>query len=145
MVGSFFWTLSEDGPDSLQGGDWQAFRNGFQGVESFGWTTLAAVEEIDDALFTRVTCRLAEQMVEYLGAPSVDEALPFAQEEMEATESVASRPLGALLAVQRDLKGDGIEEKFRVVRDQADWGSEGVQIFKPVPDDADDRDDGGAR
>lgn len=134
-VGSFFWTLSEEEPKQLQGAERQAFRNGFLGIETFGWTTLCAVEEIEDDMFTRVTCRLAEQMVAHFGAPSVDEALPYAREEMEATEAVASRPLGALIAVVREFRNDEIEEQFRVVRDQAQWQGEGVQVFKPIIDE----------
>ena len=45
--------------ESLQGKQLQAFKSGFLGTQSFGWTTLVEIAEIDDDAYQQVIDRLA--------------------------------------------------------------------------------------
>ena len=60
----------------------QAFANGWLGVETFGRVTFVAVTSIREEELDALAKQLAEHFVQIYGAPSVEEALPVAQEEM---------------------------------------------------------------
>jgi hypothetical protein len=58
-------------PDALNGKDRQAFRGGFLGIDSFGWSTLVVVTEATAAERAAAVERLAEQLVTHCGAPLI--------------------------------------------------------------------------
>jgi hypothetical protein len=94
-----------------------AFRAGFLGVDSWGFSTLAVVTEATEADRAALEARLAEQLVARLGAPDVETALPAAREEAAFAASLcAGHPPGMLLAVHRTLGGGRLREQFRTLR-----------------------------
>lgn len=100
---------------NLAGKAQQAFRSGFLGTESFGWSTLVQIDEISVFDYLAVIERLAAHFVDKYGAPSLDAARSAAQDEAEFAASVCDHPLHTLLALERTLGEEGIEESFRVV------------------------------
>ncbi|MFN3984616.1 MAG: DUF6505 family protein [Rhodocyclaceae bacterium] len=145
VTGSFVFTFSDDDPALLTGKVRQAFRSGFLGVGSFGWSTLVRVEEIDADEYQRAVDRLAHHLVEAYGAPTLAEALPFARQEMDYAASLCEAEPGTLLLIERHADADGIHEAFRQVRPSepapvrqvADWrGHDGeIRIWDMFPDD----------
>ena len=67
MTGTF--VFSDDDPGKLEGKARAAFRAGFLGVQSLGWSTLVQIVEAseDDRLAAIET--LAKQLVAHFGAP----------------------------------------------------------------------------
>ena len=116
VPGTFlFW----DRPaDSLTRKEAIAFRSGFLGVDSFGHSTLVAVQEARPAERAGVVEALAQQLVAHLGAPSVDIARPAAEQEVALAESLcAGHGIGTLIALHRTRGEDGeIREQFRTLR-----------------------------
>ena len=79
VSGAFvFWNTD---PAALEGKARSAFRGGFLGVASLGWSTLVQIVETseDDRLAAIDT--LAKQLVAHFGAPSVADAVAAAEEE----------------------------------------------------------------
>lgn len=114
VSGSFAF-LDRD-PLSLEGKLAQAFRSGFLGTQSFGWSTLVAVEEIGGEEYAAVLDRLAAHFCARYGAPDRAAARRAAQEEGEFAVSLCAHPLHTLLAVARRVENGEIVEEFRVVR-----------------------------
>lgn len=103
-------------PATLTGKPALAFRSGFLGTESFGWSTLVAVEEIGMAEYALVLDRLATHFATHYGAPNKAAALAGAREEAEFAASLCEHPLHTLLAVERRIENGEIVEEFRIVR-----------------------------
>lgn len=97
----------------------QAFTVGILGTESFGWSTLACVTEIDDAAYETVIERIADHFVAAYGAPDRETALPLARREAEFSAGLCEHQVDTLLAVQRSFNDGGIVERFRIVRPPA--------------------------
>ena len=120
VVGSF--AFADDAPDTLTGKRRQAFRNGFLGVGSFGWTTLAAIAEISETEFDATIDRLADHLEERYGAPSREAALEAAREEAAFAASLCNWPVNTVIALERDFGDAGIVERFRTL-ERPDDGS----------------------
>lgn len=135
VTGSFAFTYSDADPARLKGRERQAFRNGFLGVDTFGWSTLVQVADISDDEYQHVVDRLAEHFVLRYGAPHVPAARPHASVEAEYAMSLCEHPAGTLLAVEREAAGGQIREKFRVVRPEARWEGDEVKVWRLVPED----------
>lgn len=112
VSGSFvYW---DQDLSKLEGRTKQAFRAGFLGLTSFGWTTLAVVveathEEREDAIE-----RLGAYLMREHGAPTLEAARLAAEDEIAFAESLAQHPVQTLVAVHRALTADGeISEQFR--------------------------------
>lgn len=111
----------------------EAFRHGFVGTESFGHAGLVVVADIGPAQLGGVVSRLTEHLLRHCGAPDEKTARRAAQEEVAFTLEIAAHPPGTLIAVQRTLTDEGIEEAFRTVAPPAGvdhgtmrlWGVEG--------------------
>jgi hypothetical protein len=116
VPGTFlFW----DRPaDSLSRKEAIAFRSGFLGVDSFGHSTLVAVQDARPDERAAMVDRLAAQLVVHLGAPSIDIARPAAEQEVALAESLcAGHAIGTLIALHRKRGDDGdIREQFRTLR-----------------------------
>ena len=113
----------------------EAFRHGFLGTESFGWSTLVQVEEITLAEYASVVERLAQLFVQRFKAPTIDAAREMAQEEAAFAVSICEHPRHTLLAVGRTIGDEGIEENFHVVRPPSGLDHEKVKIWKMVEDE----------
>jgi hypothetical protein len=102
-------------PESLTGKAKQAFRNGFLGTMSFGWSTLVAVAEIDDAAYAQVIDALADHFVAAYGAPDRAAALAAAKAEAEFAAGLCQHKINTLLCIERDFGDTGVIERFRVI------------------------------
>lgn len=103
-------------PTTLTGRAKAAFRGGFLGVSSFGWSTLAQI--VDVAVEERATAvaQLATRLVEHCGAPDLATATPAAEEEIEFAASLCHHPAGMLIAVSRRYENETIRESFRTLQ-----------------------------
>jgi Family of unknown function (DUF6505) len=112
ISGTFmFW---DSDPRTLAGRTKQAFRAGFLGLESFGWSTLAVVVEATSDERTLAIERLAAQLLKLHGAPDLAAAKAAAEDEIAFSESLADHPVQTLVAVHRTATNDGeISEQFR--------------------------------
>jgi len=117
VTGSF--AFLDDDPAKLQGKRLQAFKGGFLGIDSLGWSTLAEVAEIDDLQYRRLVELLATQFIENFGAPNMASAEPVAQQELDYTASLCEHDLHTLLAIEREFTDDGVVERLRVIRQNA--------------------------
>lgn len=128
IPGSFyFWDLD---PQTLTGKTRQAFKHGFLGLDSFGWGTLAMIDEISPAELAKVTRQLAAHLVQRFGAPSVAVALPAAEEEIAFAQSLCTAPVATVIALQRTDENDEITESFTVVR-PAGLAHDQLRLFGP--------------
>ena len=94
-----------------------AFRSGFLGIESFGWSTLVTVTLLRPQDRAAVVDALAAQLVTHLGAPDLVTARPAAEEEISlAQELCRGHAEGTLIALHRTADGEGIRERFRTLK-----------------------------
>lgn len=113
VPGSFlFWNTD---PTTFQGKARTAFRAGFLGVQSFGWSTLAVVQEVTAEEREAAIDALAQQLVTHCGAPDIATARPAAAEEIAFVESLCDHPPQTLVALHRFLDGGEIRERFRTL------------------------------
>jgi Family of unknown function (DUF6505) len=110
------FVFSDDDPAKLEGKARSAFRGGFLGVQSLGWSTLVQIVEAseDDRLAAIET--LAKQLVAHFGAPSIAAAAAAAEEEFAFAESLCNHPHDTLIAVHRTHENGEIREAFRTLR-----------------------------
>ena len=101
---------------SLQGKIRTAFRSGFLGVSSLGWSTLVQIVEASEEDRRAVIESLARQLTTHFGAPTVDDATAAAEEEITFTESLCDQPLDTLIAVHRSFEQGAVRESFRTLR-----------------------------
>lgn len=115
VPGAFeFW--SAEAAD-LKGRERQAFRAGFLGLTSFGWSTLVVAQPATAEERAVAVERLAAYLVQAHGAPDLDAARAAAEEEVAYAASLADHPEGTLIAMHRTLDIDGqICEQFRTLR-----------------------------
>ena len=113
VSGAFMFADAD--PGALAGKSRAAFRGGFLGVASFGWSTLVqivdATQEDHDALIDA----LARQLRERLGAPDLGAARAAAQEEVAFAASLCDHPRDTLIAVRRTFEDGAIREAFRTL------------------------------
>ncbi len=94
----------------------QAFANGWLGVETFGRVTFVAVTRIEEGEYRDLARRLADHFVTVYGAPSVEAALPVAEEELaQMAELCADHAPNTVLTVLRELTEAGVREQFRFI------------------------------
>jgi hypothetical protein len=100
-------------PAALTGKDRAAFRAGFLGVQSWGWSTLVQIVHATEDDRRALVELLAKQLMEKFGAPDLATARPAAEEEVAFVESLCTHPISSLIAVHRSV-GDGeVRESFR--------------------------------
>jgi hypothetical protein len=100
-------------PAALTGKDRSAFRSGFLGVQSWGWSTLVQIVHATEDDRRALVELLAQQLVEKFGAPDRATALPAAEEEVAFVESLCTHPISSLIAVHRTAEGGEVRESFR--------------------------------
>ena len=115
VPGTFlFWGRD---PETLSRKEAIAFRSGFLGVDSFGHSTLVAVQEARADERAALVERLAAQLVAHLGAPSLAAARPAAAEEVALAESLCrDHPINTLIALHRRHEDGAIREQFRTLK-----------------------------
>jgi hypothetical protein len=113
VSGAFvFWNAEAD---MLEGKARSAFRSGFLGVESLGWSTLVQVVDATAADRAALVERLAQKLVTRFGAPDIATALGAAEEEVAFAESLCNHPSDTLIAVHRASEVGAVREAFRTL------------------------------
>jgi hypothetical protein len=124
VTGSFlFWDTDVTG---LTGKARAAFRAGFVGVRSLGFSTLVVVTEARPEERDEAVEALAAHIHEKLGAPSRDDARAAAREEIAFAASLCNHEINTILAMHRTLEGGEFKEQFRALhlRDHAPAGTD---------------------
>ena len=103
-------------PAVLEGKDRAAFRGGFLGLQSWGWSTLVQIVNATDEDRAAVVELLARQLVDKLGAPDLATARIAAEEEVAFSESLCEHPSDTLVAVHRTSEDGEVHEAFRTLR-----------------------------
>jgi hypothetical protein len=101
---------------SLQGKARTAFRSGFLGVDTLGWSTLVQIVEASDTDRANLVEMLARRLVEHFGAPDLAAARVAAEEETAFVESLCTQPKDILVAVHRAYEDGEVREQFRTLR-----------------------------
>jgi Family of unknown function (DUF6505) len=104
---------------ALEGKARSAFRGGFLGVASLGWSTLVQIVEASDEDRSGMVDALARQLVNNFGAPTLAQARAAAEEEVAFAESLCNQPQDTLVAVHRSYDGGDVRETFRTLRPRA--------------------------
>lgn len=118
VAGSFaFW---DEDVLNLRGKRAAAFRAGFLGLTSGGFSTLAQVCVADDVMMTQAEEQLAALLARDHGAPDIERARDAAREEIAATAAIADHAEGTLIAMRRFIDDAGeIREQFRTLHRRA--------------------------
>jgi hypothetical protein len=114
-------------PAALTGKARAAFRAGFLGISSFGWSTLVQVVAATDAEHTAAVETLAAQLVAHCGAPDIATARRAAAEEIAFAASLCAQPRGTLAAVSRRAEDGNVREVFRTLAPRL--AAPGIQPF----------------
>ena len=107
------FVFSDVDPASLQGKARSAFRSGFLGVTSLGWSTLVQIVEATDEDREKLIDELAQRLVETFGAPDLAAARAAAEEEVAFIASLCNQPQDTLIAVHRTFENGEIRESIR--------------------------------
>jgi hypothetical protein len=114
VSGAFmFWDRD---PEALDGKGRAAFRGGFLGAASFGWSTLVQIVDANDHDRTALVELLAQQLHARLGAPDLVRARAAAEQEVAFAASLCDHPQDTLIAVHRTFENGEIHEAFRTLR-----------------------------
>jgi hypothetical protein len=108
-----FW---DQEPAQLAGKPRAAFRSGFLGLASLGWSTLVQIVDANETDHAAVIDMLARRLVENFGAPDLATARRAAEEEVAFAQSLADHPNDTLIAVHRTVEEGNIREAFRTLR-----------------------------
>jgi hypothetical protein len=117
-------------PPILTGKPRAAFRGGFLGIGSFGWSTLAQIVEASAEQRAAAVEQLAAQLLERCGAPDLGSARRASEEEVAFAASLCDHPQGMLIAVWRRHENEAIRESFRTL--QANAHSKPAPVFSFV-------------
>ena len=90
-----------------------AFRSGFLGIDSLGWSTLVEVAEASEQERATAVALLAQRLVEQFGAPDITAARAAAEQEITFAESLSKHPQGMVIALARKHENGDIHELFR--------------------------------
>jgi len=104
---------------ALAGKPRSAFRSGFLGVQSLGWSTLVQIVAATKEDRAELVSRLAAQLIAHFGAPDEASARAAAEDEVSFVESLCSEPQDTLIAVHRTFENGEVREQFRTLRPRA--------------------------
>jgi hypothetical protein len=93
-----------------------AFRSGFLGVQSWGWSTLVQIVPATEHDRRALVQLLAVQLAERFGAPDLATARLAAEEEVAFAQSLCTHPVSTLVAVHRAASNGEVRESFRRLR-----------------------------
>ena len=138
VSGAFvFWDRD---PASLEGKARSAFRSGFLGLSTLGWSTLVQIVDATESDRLAVVDRLAEQLVSKFGAPTRGDAVAAAEEEIAFAESLCNQPSDTLVAVHRTFEDGAVRESFRTLRPRD--GAKPARAFSFLEVDGEDEQPG---
>jgi len=118
VTGGF--AFAGDDPGKLEGKARAAFRSGFLGVGSLGWSTLVQIVEASDQERKAAIDTLAGQLLAHFGAPGLADAVAAAEEEFAFAASLCTHPHDTLIAMHRRNDNGEIHETFRALRPKHD-------------------------
>lgn len=112
-----FMFLDAD-PAALAGKARMAFRSGFLGLGSFGWSTLVEVAEASPAEVEALISGFAATLTTRFGAPDAAAARAAAEQEIAFAASVAAdHEVETLIALHRTVDDGGdLREQFRTLK-----------------------------
>lgn len=114
VCGTFvFW---DDDTGALAGKRRSAFRSGFLGVQSLGWSTLVQIVDATEEDRAAAVEELAKRLVENFGAPDLAAARKAAEEEVTFAASLCDHPQDTLIAIHRTTEDGAIREAFRTLQ-----------------------------
>lgn len=122
-------------PARLQGKERSAFRSGFLGVQSWGWSTLAQIVPATEDDYRILIELLAGQLVDRFGAPDMTAARTAAEEEVAFAQSLCTYPISSLIAVHRSASRGEVRESFRRLQLREGQGHSKAFSFMEVEDD----------
>lgn len=102
-------------PTALEGKARAAFRSGFLGVDTLGWSTLVQIVDATEENRAEAVDLLARRLVEHFGAPDISLARAAAEEEIAFAASLCDHPRGMLAALTRKLEDGSVRETFRTL------------------------------
>ena len=111
VSGSFVFLNGDT--SALEGKSRSAFRGGFLGVQSFGWSTLVQIVDATERDYSEVVQTLADRLVAKFGAPTLNDAEIAAEAEVAFASSLCSHPVDTLIAIHRSEENGEIRETFR--------------------------------
>jgi hypothetical protein len=114
VSGAFFFSGADT--TKLQGKARSAFRAGFLGIASLGWSTLVQIVEASEADRAAVIDAFAAQLLAHFGAPDIEAARAAAEEEVVFAASLCNHPHDTLIAVHRTSEDGELREAFRTLR-----------------------------
>jgi hypothetical protein len=139
VAGAFlFWDRDVE---ALTAKERVAFRSGFVGVRSLGFSTLVVVAEASEAERDEAVEDLARHILERFGAPGIDAARAAAREEIDGAASLCCPGIGAVVAMRRSFEDGEIREAFRTLRPRPpgeDPLHSGMRAFVLVETDGDE-------
>ena len=106
-------------PATLEGKARVAFRSGFLGISSLGFSTLVQIVEASEADRAAAIEVLAVQLVARFGAPDLATARRAADEEFAFAASLTDHPPDTLIAMHRVFADGAIRETFRTLTPRA--------------------------
>jgi hypothetical protein len=124
VTGTFlFW---DEDVAALSGRARAAFRAGFVGVGSLGFSTLVTISPATKEDRENAIAALARHIHEKLGAPSLEAARAAAAEEVDFAASLCHGEADTVIALHRTFEGGRIREQFRTLnrRDPAIAGAD---------------------
>ncbi len=123
-----FWGAD---PATLEGKERAAFRAGFVGLASLGFSTLVEVAEIEPGEIERMTTGFADRLLTEAGAPDREAAMAAARDEIAFAESLCDHPVGTVIAMHRALQDGAVREQFRTLhrREGAAPGGDRLHAF----------------
>lgn len=122
-------------PTELTGKARAAFRSGFLGVQSWGWSTLVQIVPATENDCRALIERLAGQLVDRFGAPDLATARTAAEEEVAFAQSLCNHPVSSLIAVHRSVSDGEVRESFRRLQLRQGQGHSKAFSFMEVEDD----------
>src|ERR1700751_4559656 len=123
-------------PARLSGKERSAFRRGFLGVQSWGWSTLAQIVPATEDDRRMLLELLAKQLVERFGAPDLEAARLAAEEEVAFVQSLCTHPVSTLIAVHRAASNGEVRESFRRLQLKEGQGHGKAFSFMEMEDDS---------
>jgi hypothetical protein len=134
VSGAFvFWNSD---PSALEGKARTAFRSGFLGVATLGWSTLVQIVDASENDRQAAVDVLTEQLMARFGAPTRNDAVAAAEEEIAFAESLCNQPSDTLIAVHRTFEEGAVRESFRTLRPRS--GAKPVRAFSFLEVDGED-------
>ena len=128
-----------DDDDGLDGKRRQAFRAGFLGLGSYGWSTLVEVTAATDQDCEAARAALGAHLQAAYGAPPDGAAAAAAEEIAFAQSLCAGHPPGTVLALERRFEGGEMRERFRTLHrretPRSDFGALPVFAITEIDDE----------